>query len=42
VMLKADGLLVTAFGSRVRMVTHHDVNDDDVASAIAILRRLFK
>lgn len=39
--LREQGLLVTSFGTRIRMVCHLDVDDSEVDRAIAILRRNF-
>jgi len=39
--LKEQGLLVTSFGSRIRMVCHLDVDDAAVEQAIVILRKTF-
>jgi threonine aldolase len=41
VQAAADGVLVSALGPRfLRLVTHLDVDDDDVARAIGVLKRL--
>ncbi|MDP8229370.1 MAG: GntG family PLP-dependent aldolase, partial [Candidatus Electryoneaceae bacterium] len=39
--LKEEGVLVTHFGKKVRMVTHLDISDDDVDCAIQALRLCF-
>ncbi len=40
-ILAKDGILITQFGSKGRMVTHLDLNDDDIEKAIKALRKHF-
>ncbi len=39
--LKAEGLWATASGNRIRLVTHLDVNDDDIDDAIDLLMKKY-
>ncbi|MBM3327337.1 MAG: aminotransferase class I/II-fold pyridoxal phosphate-dependent enzyme [Calditrichaeota bacterium] len=41
-LLKAEDVFATAFGPKVRMVTHLDISDDDIDKTIAVLNKLFK
>ncbi len=39
--MKEEGVLVTGFGPKVRMVTHLDVDENDISNAIAVIRKIF-
>lgn len=39
--LRSEGVLATAFGSKVRMVVHLDIDDDAIEAAIRTLRKLY-
>ncbi len=41
-MLKNEGILSTAFGSKVRMVTHLDITEEHIDKTIETFNRLFK
>jgi len=41
-MIKNEGVLATSFGSKIRMVTHLDIDDAAVEKAIITFRRLFQ
>ena len=39
--LREEGVLATGFGPKVRIVTHLDVNENDIQNAIAAIRKIF-